>query len=160
VNAPFTSPLIATQLGLGITVLLFVNQKDKTIDRIALSDTEQAKKTLQMTAKPFHEIRIPLGHESNIIAQAIETHTPQHTEDWQFLFVPEFTAQEARFNQAGAGIECSFVCPLNIPGGGGALIYSYYQPYSNLTKTHKEFMTAYTNHVSWLLDSLYEQSDS
>ncbi len=152
VDAPFADPLTATKLDLGITVLLLVNQENKTIDRIALSKTEQAKKTLQMTAKPFHEIRIPVNHPTNIISQAIKEHSPQHTEDWQYLFVPELTPQQARFNQAGAGIECSMVYPLNIPEGG-AFIYSYYQPYGNLTKTHKEFMTAYTNRISWLLDS-------
>jgi len=151
VNNPFKDKITATTLDLGIIVFLLVNTDTKTIDRVALSDTEQAKNAVKMSAIPFHDIKIPVSHPDNIISRAISTHTPRETEDWIDLFIPAFTSQQARFNQLGAGIECSWVFPLNIPDGG-ALIYSYYQPYHNLTDDHKKFMTAYTNRVSWLLN--------
>ncbi|CAN5692290.1 hypothetical protein BH23PAT2_BH23PAT2_02090 [soil metagenome] len=152
VNNPFKDKITATTLDLGIIVFLLVNRETKTIDRVALSDTDQAKGAVKMSAIPFHDIKIPVSHPDNIISKAISTHAPQQTEDWIDLFTPAFTPQQARFNQLGAGIECSWVFPLNIPNGG-ALIYSYYQPYRNLTDDHKKFMTAYSNRVSWLLDS-------
>lgn len=151
VDEPFKDTLTATKLDLGIVVLLLVDHKNNTIDRIALSNTIQAEAAQRMSAKPFHEIKIPLGHSANIIAKAIDKHTPQQTESWEDLFTPALTGQQARFNQAGAGIECSFVYPLNI-STGGALIFSYFQPSDNLYEPHKQFMAAYANRVSWCLD--------
>jgi len=151
VDNPFKDRLTAITLDLGIVVFLLVNKETKTINRIALSDTEQAILALKMSPVPFHEIKIPVGHPDNAIAKAISKHAPQHTEDWLDLFTPALTSQQARFNQLGAGIECSWVFPLNIPSGG-ALIYSYFQPFKNISEDHKKFMTAYTNRVSWFLD--------
>lgn len=152
VDEPFKDALTATKLDLGIVVLLLVNNKDKTIDRITLSKTEQAEATLRMTAKPFHKIKIPVKHTDNLIAKAIAEHAPQQTENWEDLFTPELTGQQARFNQAAAGIESSYIYPLNIPFGG-ALIFSYYQPVNNLSVSHRQFMAAYANRVSWCLDT-------
>lgn len=147
VNAPFLDKVMSTQLDLGIVVLLLVNTKKKTIDRIALSETEQADRAVQMTAKPFKSIHIPLTAEQNIIAEAIRTAHFQQTDDWYYLFTPEFTAEQARFNQAGAGIESSVVYPLST-SPGGALIFSLHQPLQNVTETHHQFMEQYTALVS------------
>lgn len=154
VNVPFHDPAYATSFDIGIIVLLLVNKPAGTIDRIALSDTEQAKGAVRMSEKPFESIKIPLGHKGNIIAQAIESRRPHHTSDWQYLFTPALTPQAARFNQAGAGIECSYVYPLAGVQDGGALIYSYYQPSSNISPRHKHFMKRYTELVVHRLNLL------
>jgi hypothetical protein len=145
VNAPFHNPVLSTSFDLGIVVLLLADPATQTINRVALSDTDAAIGAVKMSEKPFHEIKIPLNHSHNIIAQAIATGKPHYTSDWQYLFVPAMSAQAARFNQAGAGIECSHVYPLIGVQSGGALIFSYYQPAANITLRHKEFMQAYTD---------------
>jgi hypothetical protein len=126
VNAPFINPLPAVLIFLGIVVLLQVNKETGTIDRIALSKTEQARRTTDVSVKPFNEIKIPLGYLENAIADAIHSAQPQDTTDWKFLFNPDMTAQQARLNQANAGIAHSVVYPLK-SRDGGALIFSYYQ---------------------------------
>jgi hypothetical protein len=151
VNVPFTDKLKATELGLGIVVLLLVNRDNGTLDRIALSNTEMASGAVAMSAKPFHEIKIPLSAQENALIRAITELQPHYTEDWAPMFVPELTPDEARFNQAGAGIACSAMYPLLTFDGSealGALIFSYYEPLSTISDTHRAFMRIYTETVA------------
>lgn len=148
VNAPFNDRRRVTTLGLGISVLLLVNKQTKTIDRVALSDTDLAKGTLDMSVKPFRAIRIPLNYHGNLIAEAIRSTRYQSTSDWQYLFAPELSTEEARLNQAGGGISCSFVYPLPGIKDGGALIFSYYITIDKVGSEHKDFMFRYAKLVS------------
>lgn len=151
VNAPFHNKLYATTLDLGIIVLLLVNPETKTIDRVALSDTESAEWAIKMTPVPFREIKIPVSNPANIIAKAIKTQQPQKTADWKFLFIPALSEEAARFNQAGAGIACSYVYPLLNTRSGGAMIFSYYQPPENIGHQHQDFMSNYSTLVAQVL---------
>jgi hypothetical protein len=151
VNIPFSDKLRATELGLGIVVLLLVNDDEGTLDRIALSDTELASGAVAISAKPFHEIRIPLDNKENILNKVVTTNRYHITEDWAPMFIPELTPEEARFNQAGAGIACSVIYPLLSFGGVkpfGAMIFSYYEPRATLSGQHHAFMKAYADTVA------------
>jgi hypothetical protein len=144
VNAPFFDKRRITLLGLGIVVLLLVNKQTRTVDRIALSDTELAKGAVRMSVKPFKEIKIPLNYKGNFIAEAIRSERYQQTSDWQYLFAPDLTPEEARLNQAGAGIGCSFIYPLIDARHGGALIFSYYLALDKIEREHHDFMRNYS----------------
>jgi hypothetical protein len=148
VNAPFHDKLRTTMLGLGICVLLLVNKKERTIDRIALSKTELAKGTTDITVKPFKAIKIPLAYKGNFIAEAIRSGRYQQTSDWQYLFAPDLTPEEARLNQAGGGIACSFVYPLVNARDGGAMIFSFYIHLDKIGLEHRNFMDKYARLVS------------
>jgi len=152
VDAPFFNKAITARLGLGIMVLLLVNKEDGTIDRIALARTELAQGTLDMSAKPFSEIKIPLGSRENYIAIAIRRRHHMITSDWQYLFVPALTPQQARLNQAGGGIACSVIYPLEGLKDGGALIFSYYEPVERIGKAHHNFMEKYSRMVAAALN--------
>jgi hypothetical protein len=148
VNAPFKDKLQMTVMGLGIIVLLLVNKKTGTIDRLALSKNEQAEGTLNMSTKKFEEIKIPVGYTKNIIAKAIQTGHQQSTTNWEYLFTPELTAEEARLNQAGGAIAYSVVQPLLGTRDGGALIFSFHQYPSEIGAQHHAFMKTYSNLVA------------
>jgi hypothetical protein len=148
VDAPFEYPIEAAELYLGILSLTLVNKKTGMIDRIALSDTELAKDTTSMSAKRFEDILIPIDYEENIMARAIRTGEPQDTADWQYLFSPALTAEEARLNQAAGAIAYSAVYPLLTKEPAGALIFSYYQYPEKIGKDQQTFMKAYTKLVS------------
>lgn len=148
VNAPFCDKAQTTSLGLGIVVLLLVDKTTRTIDRIALSRTEHADGAVSFSAKPFKEIKIPLDYDKNIISKAIATGEYQMTDDWQYMFIPALTPQEARFNQAGAGIGCSVVYPLSGVRDGGGMIFSYYEPLECINSSHHDFMKAYVELVA------------
>lgn len=163
VNTPFTDKLGATKLGLGISVLLLADEENATLDRIALSDTEMASGAVAYSAKPFHEIRIPLDYTDNLLIKSFHSKQYQVTEDWAPLFVPELTPEEARFNQAGAGIACSIVYPL-LPFDAkrplGAMIFSYFEPLSSISARHHAFMRTYTDTVAAKLAATNRQSVS
>lgn len=148
VNLPFTYKVQAAYLFLGIVVLLLVNKKNGTIDRIALSETELAKNTTDVSVKRFEDIRIPLEQPGNIIAKAVATGKPQGTSDWQYLFAPELTPEEARLNQASGGIGFSAVYPLVGARDGGAMIFSYFQSREEQGRAHREFMKTYSRLVA------------
>jgi hypothetical protein len=148
VNAPFHNRAKATLLGLGITVLLLVNPKERAIERIALSDTELAKGTTDISIKPFKAIKIPLNYKGNFIAEAIRSGRYQQTSDWQYLFAPALAPEESRLNQSGGGIACSFVYPLVGARSGGALIFSYFVPLDKIGLEHRNFMSRYAKLVS------------
>jgi len=146
VNAPFGNPLPPAFIFLGIIVLLQVDKKSKTIDRVALSETDLARSTTEVSVVPFHDIKIPLDHYENVIAHAIAAGEPSDTTDWKFLFDPALPAEQARINQASAGIAYSAVYPLTARDGG-ALIYSYFQYQSDIGVRQVEFMQKYTELV-------------
>ncbi len=147
VDAPFSDKISVTSIDLGIIVLLLVNNKNKSIDRIAISNTEQALSELKAYTKPFKEIRIPLKTKGNIISEAIYSGEYKSTENWYCMFNPELTAEQALQNQVSASIETSYVWPLN-GKKKGALIFSFYQPNINIGKEHLHFMENYRNLVS------------
>lgn len=148
VNAPFeTHKVETTLLFLGIVVLLLVNKETGQIDRVALSQTEMALRTTEVSAKPFNEIKIDIDEPENIIASAIRTGEMHDTTDWNFLFKPALSAQEARINQANAGIAYSAVHPFTARDGG-ALIFSYFQYKDMVGEQQHNFMEAYTRVVN------------
>lgn len=148
VNAPFdTHKVETTLLFLGIVVLLLVNKQTRQIDRVALSQTEMALRTTEVSAKPFNEIKIDIDEPENIIATAIRTGEMHDTTDWNFLFKPALSPQEARINQANAGIAYSAVHPLTARDGG-ALIFSYFQYKDMVGQQQHDFMETYTKLVN------------
>jgi hypothetical protein len=151
VDAPFHDKSVTTMLGLGIIVLLLVNKKSSTIDRIALAKTDMARGTLHMSSKPFNEIKIPLSNKENYIAIAVRSGQYMITSDWQYLFTPELSPEDARFNQAAGGIGCSVIYPLNGARDGAALIFSFYEPMDKITNEHHKFMKKYVSLVTNVL---------
>ncbi len=147
VNTPFSEYAVQTTfLFLGIIVLLMVNKKTGTIDRVALSDTDLAKRTIEVSARPFNEIKIGVNEPRNIIAQAIRTGIVKDTTDWEDLFTPALNAEQARINQSNAGIAYSSVHPINV-NDGGALIFSFYQYPENIGPEQLDFMQKYSKYV-------------
>jgi len=148
VNAPFDTYKVETAfLFLGIVVLLLVNIETGNIDRVALSNTELAKNTTDVSYVPFEEIKIPADQTVNIIARAIQTGEMQDTTDWKFLFTPALTPEQARINQASGGIAYSAVYPLKARDGG-AMIFSFFQYPEKLGNEQHEFMRNYAKIVN------------
>ena len=148
VNTPFLINKVQMNLlFLGIIVLLQVNKKQGTIDRVALSDTELAKNTTDVSVVPFEEIKIPINDTKNCIAKTIRSGKPQDTTDWMHLFTPVLTPEQARINQASAGIAYSVVYPVKARDGG-ALIFSYFQYQGGLGDDQQVFMEAYSKIVA------------
>ena len=147
VDTPFQFEAEAAFLFLGIDVLLLVNKKTGMIDRVAISNTELATNTNNVSFVPFKDIKIPMAYPDNIISQAIQTGKPQETTDWKQLYAPALTTDQAHINQASSGIAYSAVYPLQARDGG-AMIFSFYQYSSNIGVPQKNFMKTYTSLVN------------
>ncbi len=158
VNAPFLSRLDSGALFLGIVVLLILNEEDNIIDRVALSDTELADFTQKVSVVNFKDIKIPADDPDNIIAKVIRENRHQSTTDWKYLFTPILDERQARINQAGGGIACSYVYPLISKDLKGALIFSYFQYLHAIGDLHEEFMQSYAALVSDQLARLSSSS--
>lgn len=150
VNAPFKDKWNSTQLGLGFLSFVLVNKKNMTVDRTSISNTEAAKGAINITVKPYHELIVPLSAHNNYVVEAIKTGQPKQTNDWCKLLTPALKPEEARLNQAGAGIATSFVYPLGARDGA-AIIYQYFIPLSKITNEHKDFMSRYAHLISQAL---------
>jgi hypothetical protein len=157
VSAPFNYPVFAASLFLGIIVLLIVDKTTGTINRVAITDNIHAERAKRRSIKKFEDIKIPLHHHENIISKAINTGDAQFTVDWQYLFVPELTADQARFNQADSGIGFSAVYPIKSglirTKAVGALIFSYYQFPEKVGRHQRNFMRKYADIVSRALST-------
>lgn len=151
VNEPFAFKVETAMLFLGIIVLLLVDKDTKTINRVALSQTELAQNTTAVSAKRFQDIRIPLDYSENMIAKAIMTGEPQEVTDWTYLFNPELTPEEAQLNQASGGIAYSAIYPLTGAREGGAMIFSYYQYVHEIGDPQHNFMKRYSQLVQQAL---------
>lgn len=151
VNEPFAYKADMVTMGIGIVVLLVANPEDGQIHRVALSKTELGEATQRISLKKFEDIKIPLEHPDNIIAQTIRLGEPQMTPDWQYLFVPALSPEQARLNQSAGGIACSYVYPISCAVGQGALIFSYYKEPDKITDTELAFMQSYSQLVSEIL---------
>lgn len=147
VDTPFQFKVETTFLFLGIIVLLQLNPETNQIDRVALSNTELAKLTTDVSAVPFSDIKIDADNQENIIAAAIRTGEAHDTTDWKYLFTPALTSEEARLNQANAGIAYSAVYPLPARSGG-AMIFSYFQYKDGIGKPQAKFMKNYSQLVT------------
>lgn len=155
VNEPFTFQYDMVAMGIGIMVFLMVNPKTGIVHRVALSRTHLAEGTLRMSDKKFEDIDIPLTESNNIIAKAINDNEPQVTEDWKYLFMPALSAEQARMNQAGGGIACSFVYPVQFDQGShtgqAALIFSYYKYLDKVGQLERTFMQGYAETIGNIL---------
>lgn len=154
VNAPFTNKLHSTSIDLGMIVLILANNKTKLVERVAYSKTPSALDAAKGLPIKFNEIKIPLKHKTNIASRAVRTGKPYKTSDWYSLLTPAIGRETARFNQAEAGIGCSYVYPLLGARDGGALIYSFYQPLEMINTTHHSFMKSYSEFVATRLKNL------
>jgi len=154
VDLPFEHKLETASLDLGIIVLLLADKEANVIHRVALSNTELAKGTTDISVKRFEDIKIPLDYPDNVIATAIERNEPQMTADWQYLFAPALTPEEARLNQAAGAIACSAVYPLRAAHVSGALIFSYYQYPEKVGAMQQKFMQSYSQIVAAVLSRM------
>ncbi len=145
VDLPYDDKKRVTMLSMGHVILVLLNRKNGTLDRIALSNTESAKGAVYYSVMPFKAIRVPVTNKENYIGIAIRTKSVMATSDWYYTFTPILTAEQARLNQAGGGIGCSIVYPLIGVGDGAALVYSFYEPLGRIGEAQYGFMDRYSS---------------
>jgi hypothetical protein len=155
VNVPFDDKLHTTNLGLVFITLVLVNQKNKTIDRIAMTDNYMAQGARNVTVKPFEDLIVSFGHKGNLVVEAIRSGRYQQTNDWNNLLTPVLQPEEARLNQAASGIASSYIYPLPNLKPGGALIFQFYVSMDKISAEHRDFMFRYAKLVSQAINKAH-----
>ncbi|NQU51874.1 MAG: GAF domain-containing sensor histidine kinase [Bacteroidetes bacterium] len=137
------------QLGYRIAVLTLINEKKGVLERISLSETSEAKKTLKASPKKFENIEIPLDFKDNASIKAINSGHMQIVTDFKYILCPELSIEEARQVQKAAGIKTSVVIPMKVRGEIiGTMIFSMIKEKEKITKNEKELLKYFTNLAS------------
>lgn len=152
VNTPFSDKLRTTTLGLGFLTLVLVNKKTATVDRISMTDNDLSQGARDVTVKPFEDLIVPLDYKGNCVVEAIRSGRYQQTSDWNYLLAPVLKPEEARLNQAAAGIASSYVYPLIDTKPAGAIIFQYFTTMDKVGGENRDFMFRYTKIVSSMLN--------
>jgi GAF domain-containing protein len=100
------------KLGYKIVVLSLVNTANSTLDRVAISQTEEAKRALQLTPVPFKKIIIPLNHSENLLTKVAQTRKYDTSSKMFDVLTPVMTVDESNSLQQNLGITSIIAFPL------------------------------------------------
>ncbi len=136
------------QLGYGIVVLALLDEDQQVLKRISISQTEEAKRALEMLPIPFHSIDIPVSATDNFCVKAVLQREPQITHDWHDLLTPSYTPEDAKKVQDAVGIKTSLVYPVVYKDKArGVLIFSMTQERKDVSEEEKELIRGFTDIV-------------
>lgn len=150
-------------LGYRIIVLTLFDKDKNVLKRISLSQTDEARKALEASAVPFHEIEIPLSAKDNLLIRAFTEQKPFVTEYWPEIFTPVLTPDEAITNQKAAGIKTSLIYPVMVKGSPiGVLIFSMNKANSEASDEEKNLIGGFTDIVGLAVENsrLYSAVES
>lgn len=135
-------------LGYRIVVLSLVDEKIGGLRRIALSQTEEARRAKSVSTIPFEKIVIPLTATSNYGVRVLKEGKPLVTTHWPDLLTPPLTPDAALTNQWAAGIKTSMVYPVYAREKPiGSLIFSMVKDYSEVTEEEKDLLGGFADLV-------------
>lgn len=135
-------------LGYRIIVLTLVNEEKQVLERISLSQTEEAKKAQNASAVPFHQIGIPLNAKDNLLIRTLNEVHPNVTGYWPDIFRPILTDEQALANQNASGIKTSMLFPIVVQDKAiGVMIFSMIKSESEVDEDEKELIRGFTDIV-------------
>src|SRR3989344_5808358 len=136
------------KLGYKIIVLALVNNNTGYLERIAISETAEAKKALKLTPVPFKEIRIPLNDVSNLSIHAMRDGSVYKTRSWYDILRPVYTPEQADIIQKAIGIKASMVYPLFFQKNStGILIFSMNKDFKDVTNEEEDLIHGFVDLV-------------
>ncbi|HSX47549.1 MAG TPA: hypothetical protein VLF63_02125 [Patescibacteria group bacterium] len=155
VNVPFYQDKIQTSfIFLGIICLYLVDEKEKNhFKGVAHSKANFGFNHTQYSFTALNNLKFNLNDSQNITAKTIRLGRMGETTDWNELFTPAISTNQARDYQLKSGIEYSAIYPLK-SRGGGALIYGFFQNKSFINELQFDFMKKYTKFVDNQLSNM------
>lgn len=135
-------------LGYRIIVLTLVNKEKGTLERISLSQTDEAKKAQEASAIPFHQIAIPLDYKDNLLIKTLNEVQPHTTSHWPEIFRPILTDEQALANQSASGIKTSMLYPIIVQDKAiGVMIFSVIKSEFEVDEDEKELIRGFSDIV-------------
>ncbi|MCL4367090.1 GAF domain-containing sensor histidine kinase [Patescibacteria group bacterium] len=136
------------KLGYRIVVLALVNEENETLDRIAISQTDEARKALMVSPVPFKDIIIPLIDTNNLLIKSLQTRTVYSTNDWYQILRPTYKPEDATRVQKAVGIKTSMIYPVVTQGKSiGVIIFSMIKDYRDVSEEEKDVLSGFTDLV-------------
>jgi signal transduction histidine kinase len=136
------------QLGYRIIVLALVDHQTQQLKRVSISQTDEARRALQILPIPFNEIVIPNSEKDNLCIRAMMENKPYITHDWYEILHPSFTADEARQVQQAVGINTSMVYPVFYNGrADGVMIFSMVKDENQVSESERDLIKSFTDIV-------------
>jgi signal transduction histidine kinase len=160
--------IILTELGYikagyEVIVLTLLDEQNKTLKRIAISNTESAQKFLNATPVPFNDIIIPLWATQNLSVRAISEKKRFVAENVSDILVPAIDREWVDSFQSALGIKSSLVYPIIAKDKVlGTLIFSLSKPESEIKEEEWEILDSFVGAVGIALDNalLFESVES
>ena len=136
------------QLGYRIVVLALLDEEKLSLKRVSISQTDEAKKALQVTPVPFYEITIPISAADNFCIKTLKEGRSYTTHDWIDILCPPYTPDEARRVQQIVGIKTSVVYPVIYHGkAAGVLIFSMIKDETEVSDAERDLIQSFTDVV-------------
>lgn len=151
--------IILTQLGylkLGyqVVVLTLLDEEKNELRRIAISETESAKRFLEASPVPFHEIVIPLDAKENLLVKTIKERKKFVTSRVADVLSPALSRQWVHEFQMKLGIKTSLVYPLVAKEKIlGALIFSLTKEEEKISEEEWSILDSFVGAVGIALDN-------
>lgn len=151
--------IILTELGYihsgyEVIVLTLLDEKEKTLKRIAISNTESAAKFLSATPIPFNDIVIPLWAQQNLSVRAINEKKRFVAENVSEVLVPAIDREWVDDFQKTLGIKTSIVYPIIAKEKVlGTLIFSLSKSESEIKEEEWSILESFVGAVGIALDN-------
>ncbi len=134
------------ELGYKVVVLALLDKEEQVLKRVALSQTDAAKKTREVSDVPFEEIVIPLSATDNLCIKALLENKPQVTHYFPDILTPPVPVENALESQKNAGIKTSLVYPLTVREETiGIMIFSLSKEESEITAEERTLVEHFTD---------------
>ncbi len=136
------------KLGYRIIVLTLIDADKQVLQRISLSQTDEAGRAMSLSPIAFHDIEIPLGETENLLVKCVNEKKPQITHEWYDILRPALSPKEAHDSQEASGIKASMVYPVMVGEKAiGALIFSLVKEEQRVSEEEKELIRGFTEIV-------------
>lgn len=135
-------------------VLTLLDEQNKTLKRIAISNTEAAEKFLKESPIPFNDIIIPLWATENLLVKAVTQKKRFVTDNVSDVFVPALDREWVHTFVESLGIKTSIIYPIIAKEKVlGAIIFTLSKAESNITEEEWVILESYVGAVGIALDN-------
>lgn len=140
--------------GYHVIVLTLLDTDKQQLRRIAISETEAARKFLEASPIPFKDIIIPLNTKDNLLVKAIKEDKLQVTSQVADVLSPALTREWVQNFQEKLDIKTSLVFPVKVRDKVlGALIFSLTKPQKQITDEEWSILDSFVGAVGIALDN-------
>jgi len=136
------------KLGYRIIVLTLLDEKKENLERISISQTEEARTALRESQIPFHKIRIPVTATENASIKALMGKKAIITHSLSDILCPPLNPDHVVAVQRRLGIKTSIIYPIIFRETPiGVLIFSLIKDEDEISNEEKDLTKGFTDIV-------------